>query len=55
MNRIEAEYLYNTLRKLPERNYAKDHGFDEWWAWFNSVKKCEPREYVAPGITITER
>lgn len=22
--------LYDTERRLPERNYAKDHSFDEW-------------------------
>lgn len=31
MNRIEARYMYELERRLPERNYAKDHSFEEWY------------------------
>jgi hypothetical protein len=27
--------LYDTERKLDERNFAKDHGFEEWLAFRN--------------------
>lgn len=32
MTRIEARYVYELLRQLPERNFAKDHSFEEWYA-----------------------
>lgn len=26
--------LYEALRRLPNRNYAKDHNFEEWRDWY---------------------
>lgn len=34
MTRIMARYLYEAERQLPNRNYAKDHSFEEWFEWW---------------------
>lgn len=33
MTRIEARYLYDRERELPNRNYANGHTFEEWYEW----------------------
>lgn len=30
MNMIEARYVYDLEQRVPERNYAKNHSFEEW-------------------------
>lgn len=29
--RLAAYRIYELERQLPNRNYAKDHGFEEWY------------------------
>jgi hypothetical protein len=31
VNLIEARALYDAQRNLPERNFARDHSFGEWY------------------------
>jgi hypothetical protein len=30
MDQIHARYVYDLERQLPNRNFAKDHSFEEW-------------------------
>lgn len=35
MDRIYARYIYDLERQLPNRNFAKDHSFEEWLEQMN--------------------
>jgi hypothetical protein len=32
LNALAARRVYDLERELPNRNYAKDHSFEEWYA-----------------------
>lgn len=47
MNRSGYQRLYETERQLPNRNYAKDHSFDEWLQRERSVEHMVVVEHEA--------